>query len=123
MRLFLALTWLILLFVAMLTPGKSLPDVSLFDFQDKFIHLLCFFTQSYLWCGVGIKKEQQKVLGKRLWLNFLGHGILVGLVLETTQQVIPNRAFEWMDVIVNLIGGILGFLAYLRWPSVKFILD
>jgi VanZ family protein len=107
----------------MLTPGKSLPDVSLFDFQDKFIHLLCFFTQSYLWCGVGIKKEQQKVLGKRLWLNFLGHGILVGLVLETTQQVIPNRAFEWMDVIVNLIGGILGFLAYLRWPSVKFILD
>jgi hypothetical protein len=122
-RLFLALTWLILLFVAMLTPGKSLPDVSLFDFQDKFIHLLCFFTQSYLWCGVGIKKEQQKVLGKRLWLNFLGHGILVGLVLETTQQVIPNRAFEWMDVIVNLIGGILGFLAYLRWPSVKFILD
>lgn len=123
MRLFLALTWLILLSVAMLTPGKSLPDVSLFDFQDKFIHLLCFFTQSYLWCGVGIKKEQQKVLGKRLWLNFLGHGILVGLVLETTQQVIPNRAFEWMDVIVNLIGGILGFLAYLRWPSVKFILD
>ena len=123
MRLFLALSWLIFLSIAMLTPGKSLPEVDLFDFQDKFIHLICFFIQSYLWCGVKINKSENHLKNKRLWVNFLLYGIVIGIVLETTQQLIPNRSFEWMDLIVNIMGGILGFLGYLRWPSIKFILD
>ena len=122
-RPFLALCWLILLSIAMLTPGKNLPEVSFFDFQDKFIHLFCFSIQAYLWTGVGIHENEKHILSARLWLNFIGFGIGIGILLETMQQAIPNRSFEWMDLIVNFIGGILGFLAYLRWPSIKFILD
>jgi len=122
-RLFLALSWLLFLAFAMLTPGKHLPEVSLFDFQDKFIHLICFMIQSYLWSGIGIKKVEQRAKRTRLWFNFLSYGISVGILLETLQVAIPNRSFEWTDMIVNLIGGIFGFLAYLRWPSIKFILE
>ncbi|MBS4073236.1 MAG: VanZ family protein [Algoriphagus sp.] len=123
MRLFLAVSWLIFLSLAMLTPGKSLPDVNLFDFQDKLIHLLCFITQSYLWCGIGVDKSGKIPTNKRLWFNFAMFGILIGIFLETAQLLIPNRAFEWMDLIVNIFGGFIGFLAYLRWPSIKFILE
>lgn len=123
MRLFLAVSWLIFLSIAMLTPGKSLPDVNLFDLQDKFIHLICFIIQSYLWCGVGVSKSKEILNEKRVWFNFVMFGIGVGILLETTQLVIPNRAFEWMDLTVNIFGGLIGFLGYLRWPFVKFILD
>jgi VanZ family protein len=123
LRFFLALSWLILISIAMLTPGKDLPEVNFFDFQDKFIHLFCFSIQAYLWAGVGIKKNEQLSKSTRLWINFLGFGILVGILLETIQQAIPNRSFEWMDLLVNVVGGVLGFFAYLKWPSIKFILD
>lgn len=123
MRLFLAVSWLIFLSLAMLTPGKSLPDLNLFDLQDKFIHLICFVIQSYLWSGIGISKSEKVLSEKRLWINFAVFGILTGILLETTQQFIPFRTFEWMDLIVNIFGGFIGFLGYLRWPSIKFILD
>lgn len=123
MRLFLAVSWLIFLSLAMLTPGRSLPDVNLFDLQDKFIHLFCFIIQSYLWCGIGVNNSEKILDNKRLWFNFVVFGVLIGILLETTQLFIPNRAFEWMDLIVNIFGGFIGFLGYLRLPSIKFILD
>jgi len=107
----------------MLTPGRSLPDVNLFDLQDKFIHLFCFIIQSYLWCGIGVNNSEKILDNKRLWFNFVVFGVLIGILLETTQLFIPNRAFEWMDLIVNIFGGFIGFLGYLRLPSIKFILD
>jgi VanZ family protein len=122
-RLFLAISWLVFLAVAMLTPGKNLPEIHYFDFQDKFIHLFCFFIQAYLWTGVGIKKEERKSARKRNWFNLIVYGISSSVLLEAAQLLIPNRSFEWMDLIVNIIGIILGFFAYLRWPTVKIILD
>jgi VanZ family protein len=107
----------------MLTPGKSLPEVNLFDFQDKFIHLFCFAIQSYLWCGISIKKNGATYKNQKVWINFLVYGILIGILLETTQKFIPTRSFDWMDMIVNVVGGIFGFLGYLKWPSIKFILE
>ena len=123
MRLIFALAWLIFLSLAMLTPGTSFPEVDLFDFQDKFIHLVCFFVQTYLWCGIGVKKERDFDAKKQVWINFMVYGVLVGILLETAQQFIPYRSFDWMDMIVNLIGGIFGLFGYLKWPSIKFILE
>ncbi|OYX16617.1 MAG: hypothetical protein B7Z16_11140 [Algoriphagus sp. 32-45-6] len=47
----------------------------------------------------------------------------MGGIFEFAQLYIPNRSFDWMDLIVNAIGGILGLLVYLKWPSIKFVLD
>ena len=118
-----AISWFLVLAVAMLTPGTKLPEVDLFDFQDKAVHLLCFLIQGYLWSGIGINKNQASVKNPQIWKNFILFGLLTGIGLESLQQFIPNRSFELMDMIVNGIGASLGFLAYLKWPFIKFILD
>lgn len=120
---FLAFSWLVVLAVAMLTPGTQLPEVDLFDFQDKAVHLISFFIQGYLWSGIGVKKNQVSVRNPKIWQNFLLFGILAGIVLESLQQFIPNRSFELMDMIVNGLGASLGLLGYLKWPVIKFILE
>lgn len=107
----------------MLTPGTKLPEVDLFDFQDKAVHLICFFIQGYLWSGVGVKKNEAVKGNSRIWMNFITYGILAGIILESFQQFVPNRSFEIMDMIVNALGASLGLLGYLKWPFIKFILE
>jgi VanZ family protein len=123
LRLVFAVLWFLVLAVAMLTPGTKLPDVDLFDFQDKAVHLLCFLIQGYLWSGIGVNKNQVSVKNPTIWKNFVFFGILPGIGLESLQQIIPNRSFELMDMIVNAFGASLGFLLYFKWPFIKFILD
>lgn len=123
MRLFLAVVWLIILTFGMLTPGEKIPEVYLFDFQDKAVHLILFFIQAYLWTGVGIKKGQINYKNPAIWRNFLLFGMFCGLGFEFAQQFIPNRSFEVMDMIANAIGAGFGFLGYLKWPFIKYILE
>jgi len=107
----------------MLTPGEKLPEANYFDLQDKLIHLICFGGLSFLWTGVGFQRSEYGENRKRLIVNFIVFGILAGIVLESLQYFIPNRTFDIMDMIVNEIGGILGFLAYFKIPTAKFGLD
>ncbi|SIN66735.1 VanZ family protein [Algoriphagus halophilus] len=119
MRLFLSLAWLITISIAMLTPGDKFPEVDAFDFQDKFIHFICFSLLSFLWCGVGIKPHERGVLSKRLLINYLIFGVLAGIILEYLQQFIPFRTYDYIDMAVNEIGGIAGFFAYFKLSVVK----
>jgi VanZ family protein len=119
----LALGWLLVLAVAMLTPGTELPKLDLFSFQDKAVHLISFIIQGYLWCGVGVKKNQVSTKNPRIWWNFLLFGILAGVVLESLQQFIPFRSFDYIDMAVNGLGATVGMIGYFKWPSVKYILD
>ncbi|MBN7811621.1 VanZ family protein [Algoriphagus sp. H41] len=123
MRLFFACCWLVAIAIAMLTPGTKLPEVDLFDFQDKVVHLLVFFVQGYLWSGVGVDKGQASIKNPRILWNFVLFGIAIGIVLESLQQFIPFRSFDMIDMIVNGVGASLGLLAYLKWPSIKYILE
>lgn len=107
----------------MLTPGEKIPEVDLFNFQDKAVHLLSFFIQAYLWSGVGIKKEEINSKNPAIWRNFLLFGMLVGIGFEFLQQFIPNRSFELMDMIANAMGACLGLVGYLKWPFIKYILE
>jgi VanZ family protein len=114
---------MIILLIGMLTPGEKIPEVDLFNFQDKAVHLISFFLQAYLWTGVGIKKEKINYKNPTIWRNFLLFGILCGIVFEFAQQFIPNRSFEITDMISNAIGACLGLLGYLKWPFIKYILE
>ena len=107
----------------MLTPGTKLPEVHLFDFQDKFIHFLFFFLQTYLWCGVGINKEKITYKNPNIWRNFFLFGVLCGIGFESLQHFIPNRSFEVMDMVANSLGACLGLIGYIKWPFIKYILE
>lgn len=114
---------MIVLAFAMLTPGTKLPEVDLFDFQDKVVHLISFFLQGYLWSGVGVNKNEVSYKNSRIYRNFLLFGITVGICLEFLQHFIPNRSFELTDMLFNALGASLGLLAYLKWPFIKYILE
>jgi VanZ family protein len=118
-----AFFWLAACALAMLTPGSSLPEVSVFSFQDKLIHFILFFVLAYLAVGLGIREKQQIWRNKRLWMNFLGFALLPSIGLETAQHLIPYRSFDLNDLIVNLLGIFSGLFAYFYRPSCKYILD
>lgn len=107
----------------MLTPGSSLPEVSVISFQDKLIHFVIFFILSYLSVGLGIREKKEFWRKKRLWINFLLIALLPSIGLETAQHLIPFRSFDLNDLIVNVLGVTSGLFAYLYRPSCKFILD
>ncbi|WP_339867297.1 VanZ family protein [uncultured Algoriphagus sp.] len=122
MRLGIAIIWLLIIAVAMLTPGDNFPEPS-FNFEDKLIHFACFGGLSFLWCGVGVKHANLNGLGGRVLTNYLIFGVAAGVVLECAQLFIPFRTFDYMDMIVNEIGGIAGLLAYFKIPTTKIGLD
>jgi VanZ family protein len=115
--------WLAACGIAMLTPGSSLPEVSVISFQDKLIHFVIFFILSYLSVGLGIREKKEFWRKKRLWINFLLIALLPSIGLETAQHLIPFRSFDLNDLIVNVLGVTSGLFAYLYRPSCKFILD
>lgn len=115
-RVGLATAWLIAIMVAMLTPGNNFPEVNVFDLQDKFIHFICFAILSYLWCGVGVDRSKHLGFNGRLIFNFLIFGVAAGIILECLQYFIPFRTFDYWDMIINEIGGIVGLLAYFKIP-------
>lgn len=106
----------------MLTPGDNFPEPS-FNFEDKLIHLLCFGTLSFLWCGVGVKRSAVKGLEGIVLRNYLIFGVAAGIVLECAQLYIPFRSFDFIDMIVNEIAGFLGLLAYFKIPTTIIGLD
>lgn len=107
----------------MLTPGDKFPEVDLFVFQDKLIHFICFGLLSFLWCGVGIDSKISPKPKKKILINYLIFGILAGIIIEFLQRFIPFRSFDYMDMIVNEIGGLVGLIAYLKIPIKRFSLD
>lgn len=115
--------WLAACTMAMLTPGSSLPDVSVFQFQDKLIHFFLFFVLTYLAVGLGIKEKRNRKGSARFWINFLLLALLPSVVLETAQHLIPYRSFDLNDLVFNELGVFSGLFGYLYRPSCKFILD
>lgn len=106
----------------MLTPGQNFPDAT-FQLEDKLVHVVCFGALSFLWCGVGVKRATINGLTGRVLYNYLIFGVAAGIVLESAQLFIPFRSFDYMDMIVNEIGGLVGLLAYFKIPTSKIGLD
>lgn len=123
LRILLSISWLVFIAFAMLTPGDKFPDANYFDFQDKVIHFICFGLLSYLWCGVGIDSNITPKPKIRILINYLLFGVLAGIILESLQRFIPFRSFDYMDMIVNEIGGVVGLIAYIKTPVKKISLE
>jgi glycopeptide antibiotics resistance protein len=118
-----AISWTLFLIAAMLTPGDKFPEADLFNFQDKFIHFVCFGVLTYLWCGVGWQYGLNLSPKKALALNYLVFGFSAGIIFELLQRFIPFRSFEIMDMIFNELGGLVGLIAHLKFPIKKNGLD
>lgn len=90
------LFWLACLCVAVgsLTPGDSLPPLR---GSDKLLHLLGHGGLAFL--GGFAYAGRMRIVMPAL----VGFGVL----LEVLQQLVPNRAFDWYDMVANIAGVLL----------------
>ena len=132
----------ILIAVASLVNGDSLPDKSLFDDLpiDKFIHVIMYFTWTFtfiyewgLYRRFGNKKgmikekitrfmENIRDLDLNIELPIIAFvlALFLGLVMELSQYFLgQGRSFENMDIIANIIGAMLGTLTILGINKLK----
>jgi len=87
-----------------LTPGKSVPDISLFSY-DKLGHACVFLILAVL-LSKGVFVANGKKLKAIVFTLLLT--TVYGLGIEIAQHFIPDRGMEWYDAVANVIGSFLG---------------
>ena len=105
--------------IALLTPGDNLPNVQVFSFADKLVHVGVFAVLTFLWCRVGTIDENGELKKKKLLTNLLVFSIFFPILLEYLQLYVPNRLFEAEDIVANLIGGFVGFSGFIILYKVR----
>lgn len=108
-----AILWLIFVTVALLTPGDNLPKVPLFPYADKLVHFGVFAVLTFLWARVGTIGLRRELRWKNLLTNLLVFTIIFPILVEYLQLYVPNRSFEFEDILANLTGGIIGFTGFI----------
>ena len=76
-----------------------------FTYLDKIEHTLAYFVLCFLWL-VSIKKKGMKFV-------VIIAVVLYGILLEVLQSVLTDyRTFDYMDMLANIFGTLLAFIAY-----------
>ncbi|MDF1694631.1 MAG: VanZ family protein [Saprospiraceae bacterium] len=112
-RRFVAAIWTIILITATLLPKGVVSKNGLFNIPhfDKISHFFSYLLLVYLW-STALNEKTNKIKAARI--AFYG-AILLGIVLEILQwQLNVGRHFEILDIIANIIGSIIGLIAFYK---------
>ncbi|MEM6358551.1 MAG: VanZ family protein [Bacteroidota bacterium] len=108
-----AILWALLILVLTLTPGKSVPNLSIFDY-DKLGHAGIFLIQSYLLTTGLYLKSKTRSKEKYILIGSVS-AVLYGFMIEYAQEFIPDRGMEAYDAVANIAGALCGVgLFYLQ---------
>lgn len=103
--------WLLLVLLLTLTPGKNMPETSLWQDLlsfDKVAHFFIFAVLVFLMI-IGLSKQYRYLLLRRKAISIsLITAIVYGILIEIIQHTIPGRAFEFSDIMANTIGCFMG---------------
>jgi len=105
-----ALSWLILMSILFVLPGSAIPKENWFDriHVDKLAHIGLFAVLIFLWRS----SFDWNINSYQFVLLFLA--LLYGLLIEFIQLYwVPNRSFDFYDVLSDMIGSIVGLLVWL----------
>jgi len=79
----------------------------------EFTHLPEYAILSILIVRALNKERGSSFIKNSYFLSGLSSGV-IGVTDEVYQYFLPNRFFTWYDVLLNILGGILGLLIYWR---------
>ncbi len=94
--------WLMVLALIILSLVKPPPTNTNIPNSDKWLHLISYFTLSY-WFFHTYDNHKTPVTAGFLFL---------GVTLEWLQSLTPHRYFEWLDMLMNVAGVLLGLLVF-----------
>lgn len=91
--------------------GESASKISLFSGSDKIGHFVCYLICFYLWSDYFFPhfSKAKSILYAMLISTSLGIAMEMGQFL-----IFVGRKFEFLDIIANISGSILGILFFWR---------
>lgn len=114
-------TMVVMLYVLAIIPDASPPDIHLTDkFEirlDYLAHAFIYFLICYIFFFFKEKELIVEVKGKHIAYFILF--ILIGVSTEFIQKLVPNRSFNYIDMIYNSIGVLIG-MGYMFYKIRKF---
>lgn len=106
--------WTIFLIVGTLLPKEVISKSSMFGIphMDKVSHLFAYAILVFLW-SIALNEKTSKIKAARI--SFYA-AIGLGVLLEILQwQLNFGRHFEILDIIANIIGSIIGLIAFYKF--------
>lgn len=100
-----ALAWVLLVIALSLIPLPWKNAIGTTGAFHQAGHLLAFLILALLLCRSAVTLSAKLV-------RCLG-AVLLGIVLETAEHLLYHDRLEWEDVLVDVIGVVLGFLCAL----------
>lgn len=110
----LTLAWAAVILALSLTPGQEMPEVRFWEF-DKFAHIGVYTLLALFWTAWALRRRQYRPPEPRYLYGALAVGVpaLFGVAIECVQGGwIPDRYFDVLDILANIIGSITGWIAY-----------
>ena len=94
--------WVVVLMWTSLAPAEYLPGAA--QVSDKALHAVAYFILGAL-CVFALPRVRP--------LAVLGGIVAFGLLMEVLQLLTGYRAFEWTDLLSDLVGAVIGMTAAL----------
>lgn len=103
-----AMAWSLVILIATLIPGKTIPKVGFFQI-DKVVHFFIFGVLMFLSCYALKKTYEYTGRPLRYTRIALIYSLALGVIIELIQQYVPGRGPSVADVVANSIGVALGY--------------
>ena len=116
----LLLGWIIVMLILTWTPGEALPkpeflDINIIEFSAHFGMFLVF---SFLLAGYVHYKDESGISKGKIFITVIIISLIFSLVTEGGQLIIPGRYFDVLDMVMNLMGTLIGI--WLFFQKIKY---
>lgn len=109
-----SLLWAVFILILSGLPGDSLPSNKFdwFPHFDKAVHAGLYFPLAFFLMAE-FSYRSEKLIVHGAWILTLSIvGVYGGLIELAQDYLFVNRSADWIDLVADLVGGVLGILAY-----------
>ncbi len=107
-KFFIIFSWIVFIFILLLSPFPELPPSEGFTIQDKVVHFFLFGILAFLlnWGSREFRKNRELFLDLTIFLS----GSFYVFLTEYLQSFVPGRTPNEWDMVAGILGLIIGLL-------------